>query len=100
MVCAVARHIVHGLVDDAHRVGHEVGQALAGQEPGLLLLRQLVPLPVPFADRGRGVGLGQTVDVDGPEIEVAEPGEQRRRGWRAADDERHAAGRAGGLPDG
>ena len=85
----VARHVVHLAVDHAHEVEERVALALAGGQPRLLVERQRVPLLVPRAHRVRAVGLGEPVDVHGPEAELLEAAEERRRGRRPRDAHGH-----------
>src|SRR3989449_9230472 len=82
---AVARHVVHAAVHDAHEVEERVALPLAGGEARLLLERTRVPLGVPRAHGVRPIGLGEAVDVDGAEAELLELAEERRRGRGARD---------------
>ena len=83
-----------GEVDDAHEVEHHVALPLARRLPGHLLGRQPVPLAVPGADGVRPVGLGEAVDVHGPEAQIFETAQQGRRGRGAG----HRAGHRVGQP--
>ena len=85
----VPRHVVHVLVDDADEVRAVVRVPLARQQLRLLVDVQLVPLRLPAAGHHRPVGLGQPVEVDRVQVELAHPLQQRRRGRRAAGGHRH-----------
>src|SRR5712691_10656831 len=82
---AVLRHVVHVGAHDAYEVEERVALPLAGGEARLLLERLRVPLFVPCAHGVRAVGLCEAVDMDGPEAELPELAEERRRGRGARD---------------
>ncbi|KAB8091453.1 hypothetical protein EE612_016934, partial [Oryza sativa] len=66
-------------VDDVEALEAHVADALAGVEAGALVVRQLVPLRLPRAHRGRAVRLGQPVGVGDAETELRHGREHRRR---------------------
>ena len=81
--------VVHVLVDDPDQIGRGVGLALAREQLGPLLDRQLLPSLLSWTDRDRAVGLGQAVDVHDPEVELGHASQQRRRRWRCGDHRGH-----------
>ena len=85
----VPRDVVHLLVHHAHRVGDEVGLTLAGEESGQLFVGEVSPARLPRAYGDRAVGLGEAIDVDGPEVELAKAAEQGGGGRRSGDGHRH-----------
>ena len=101
MRLAVARDVVHLLVDDAHRGRRSRSPPWRAGQARLLLGGQHVPLGLPLADGVRAVDLGQPVDVDGAEVELPQLGEEGRRGRRAADGDGERPGEpvGGGVVD-
>ena len=88
---AVPRHVVHLLVHHPDEVGGDVRLALARQETCPFLVRE-VPEPGVEAARDRGVRLGQAVDVERGDVQLAHAAEQRRGGRRAARADRQPGG--------
>ena len=69
--------VVHVGVDDPNQVGRGVGLALAREQLGPLLDRQLLPSLPSWTHSDRPVGLGQAVDVHDPEVELGHSSQQR-----------------------
>ena len=68
----VALHVVHVLVNHAHEVGGRVSLTLTGHEPRPLVHLQLFPLGMDPARGHRAVGLGETIDVHGTDVQFDE----------------------------
>ena len=84
IVCAVARHVVHVLVDDPQLARRHVRHSLPRLEAGALIVGQRVPLRQPLAGGERPVRLGETVDVHELRPEALHRADDRRRGRSAA----------------
>src|SRR5215211_2782715 len=78
----VALHVVHVLIHHAYEVGGRVALTLSGHEARPLVHIKFFPLGMDPARGHRTVGLGETVDVHGTDVQFDESAEQggRRRG--------------------
>src|SRR5262249_20641439 len=68
-----------------------VALTLARSPLRAFLSGQGIPLRMPLTDSVGAVRLGQAIDVHGTEVQVLELGEQRGRGRRPRDGDRHRA---------
>ena len=80
----IARDIVHGFIDDAPQTGGYIALSLPGEQACLLLVRKIIPFPVPLTQGIGAIGLGQPIDMDRPQVEFLHPPQQRRRGRRSS----------------
>src|SRR2546425_8773355 len=65
----IAWHIFHVWIDDAYTFGDCIALSLTSQHFGLLGIGKFIPLFMPFADRIGAVGLRQSINMDGTNVE-------------------------------
>src|SRR6202165_3031971 len=90
-------YVLHVLVHDPHQVSGHVTLPLPGQESRLLRCRQRLPCLPGLISRDRRIGLGETIDVNGLEVELLQAREQGWGGRRASHGGGYGSGEAVGL---
>src|ERR671916_1322982 len=82
---SVERHVVHLVVHDPHQVSGDVALTLARQKPGVLLGVEILPLLAGGARGHRTVGLGQSVEVQRPDVQLQQLTYEGGRRWGTGD---------------